>query len=102
MGSGSNQRCFDLRLQPFSKLDWQFDVCSPAIAIRDGQHDRAMVCCSGANVAHLPLSRCCVSGHGAIVSARLQRVAASLIIPIARWVRIDFIRLPSTSFAALF
>jgi hypothetical protein len=52
MGSGSNQRYFDLRLQPFSNLDWQFDVCSPAIAICHGQHDRAMICGSGANVAH--------------------------------------------------
>jgi hypothetical protein len=95
MGSGSNQLCFDLRFQVFSKLDWQFDVCPPAVAICDGQHNRAMVCCSGANVAHSPISRCCIRGHGAIVSARLQRVAASLIMPIASWVRIDFIRLPA-------
>jgi hypothetical protein len=95
LGSGNNQRCFDLRLQPFSNLDWQFDVCPPAVAICDGQHNRAMVCCSGANVAHSPLSGCCVRGHGAIVSARLQRVAASLIMPIASWLRIDFIRFPA-------
>jgi hypothetical protein len=94
MGSGSNQRCCDLRFQVFSKRDWQFDVCPSAVAICDGQHNRAMVCCSGANVAHSPISRCCIRGHGAIVSARLQRVAASLIMPIASWVRIDFIRLP--------
>ena len=102
MGSGRNQRCVDLRLQPFSNLDWQFDVCPPAVAICDGQHNRAMVCRSGANVAHSPISRFCVSGHGAMLSARLQKVAASLIMPIASWVRIDFIRLPRTSFAALF
>jgi hypothetical protein len=94
MGSGSNQRCFDLRFQVFSNLDWQFEVCPPAVAICDGQHNRALVCCSGTNVAHSPISRFCVSGHGAIVSGRLQRVAASLIMPIASWVRIDFIPLP--------
>jgi hypothetical protein len=76
MGSGSNQRCCDLRFQVFSKRDWQFDVCPSAVAICDGQHNRAMVCCSGANVAHSPIFRFCVSGHGAIISARLQRVAA--------------------------
>jgi hypothetical protein len=30
MGSGCNQRRFDLRFQLLSKLNWQFDVCSPA------------------------------------------------------------------------
>jgi hypothetical protein len=53
MGSGCNERCFDLCFQLLSKLNWQFDVCSPASSVCDGQHNRAMVCGSGGHIAHL-------------------------------------------------
>ena len=52
MGSGCNQRCFDLRHQLFSKLDWQFNVRSAAISVCDGQHNRPVICGSGVDVAH--------------------------------------------------
>jgi Homeodomain-like domain len=51
MRAGSNQRCFDLRLQLFSKLYWQFDVRSPASSVCDGQYNRPVICRSGVNVA---------------------------------------------------
>ena len=53
MGSGSNERCFDLCFQLLSKLNWQFDVSSPASSVCDGQHNRAMVCGSRGHIAHL-------------------------------------------------
>jgi hypothetical protein len=43
MGWGCNQRCFDLCFQLLSKLNRQFDVCSPASSVCGGQHDRAVV-----------------------------------------------------------
>jgi hypothetical protein len=71
-----NERCLDLGFKLLGQLDWQFDVCPPAVAICHGQHNRATVCWSGANVAHSPISRCCVSD-------RQRKAAASgLDIPI--------------------